>query len=70
MSQKERMEEFRRRLLELVELSWYNEVFVALNRSFRQVMPDLSPYVGRVLAEFPGFGPKAQALKNWLLGIG
>jgi len=64
----ERVERLRRHLLELLEGKRYEEVFVALNRHYQALLPDLAPYSGKVLTRFKGIGPKAEALKKWLEG--
>jgi len=64
----EKVELLRRRILELVERRKYEEIFIALNKHYRELLPDLTVHTKKVIASFKGIGPKAQALKQWLSG--
>lgn len=62
-----KIELLRSRILELIRRREYEEIFVALNKRYQKLLPDLKAYTRKVLANFKGLGPKAQALKQWLL---
>jgi len=62
----ERIERLQKRVLEIVRGREYEEVFVALNKHYRQLLPDLTPHAKRVIAGFMGLGRGARALKEWL----
>jgi len=64
----EKVELLRSRILELVRRREYEEIFVALNKRYQELLPDLEAYTQKVIASFKGIGPKAQALKQWLEG--
>jgi len=61
-----RIEKLRSQVLEIVRSKEYDEIFVALNKHYRQLLPDLTPYTKKVIADFKGLGEKAKALKEWL----
>jgi len=47
---------------------WYSEVYLAIGKQYAVALPDLTKYGVKVV--FPtsgGPGPKAQALKQWIL---
>jgi len=60
----ERIEKLRNQVLEIVRSKKYDEIFVALNKHYRQLLPDLAPYTKEVMADFEGLGAKAKALKE------
>jgi len=60
----ESIERPRSRVLEVVGSEEYDGVFVALNKRYRQPLPDLTPYTKKVIADLKGLG--AKALKKWL----
>ncbi len=62
----EKIRELQKQILEIVENKKYDEIFIALNRYYKALLPNLSPYTRNILAEFKGLGPKARALKQWL----
>jgi len=62
----ERIEKLRNQVLEIVRGKEYDEIFVALNKHYRQRLPDLTSYTKKVIADFEGLGAKAKALKEWL----
>ena len=64
----EKIEALKSRILKLVEKRKYEEIFIALNRHYRALLPDLTAHTKKVIASFRGIGPKAQALKQWLVG--
>ncbi|RLE92226.1 MAG: hypothetical protein DRN04_10845 [Thermoprotei archaeon] len=64
----ERVELLKSRILELVRERRYEEIFIALNKHYQELLPDLTAYTRKVIASFKGMGPKAQALKKWLTG--
>ena len=61
-----KIEMLRNRILKLVREKRYEEIFIALNKRYRALLPDLTAYTDKVIASFKGIGPKAQALKQWL----
>jgi len=63
----EKIKLLRIQILKLIERRRYEEIFVALNRYYQALLPDLAAYTGKIIASFRGIGPKAQALKQWLL---
>jgi len=63
----EKVKLLRNQILELAKEREYEEIFVALNKHYQTLLPDLTPYSRRIIASFRGIGPKAQALKRWLL---
>ena len=54
------------KLIKLLKTKHYDEIFIALNRHYRKLLPDLTPYTKHILSNFKGIGPKAQALKKWI----
>ena len=56
----------RTQILKFVRKRRYEEIFIALNKRYRALLPDLTAYTDKVIASFKGIGPKAQALKQWL----
>ena len=63
----EKVKLLRNQILKLVKERRYEEIFVALNRYYQVLLPDLAAYTGKMIVSFKGIGPKAQALKQWLL---
>lgn len=63
----ERIKRLRNQILELVSRKDYEEVFIALSREYQELLPDLTPYVKKIISNFRGFGLKLKALKQWLL---
>ena len=59
-----RIEGLRSRVLEVVWSEERDGVFVALNKHYRQPLPDLTPYTKNVIADLKELGTKA--LKEWL----
>ena len=59
-------EMLRNQILKIVRGRKYEEIFIALNRHYRALLPDLTAYTGKVVFSFRGMEPKAQALKQWL----
>ncbi|RLF13932.1 MAG: hypothetical protein DRN06_07890, partial [Thermoprotei archaeon] len=55
------------KLITLLMAKKYEEIFIALNKHYRKLLPDLTPYAKRIHAEFSGFGNKAEALKRWII---
>jgi hypothetical protein len=56
-------------LEEKLKSGQYSEVFLAMGKEYAKALPDLARF--RVRIVFPtsgGLGPKAQALKQWILG--
>jgi len=64
----EKIKLLRSRILELVKEKKYEEIFIALNKHYQELLPDLTAYVEKVITSFKRIGPKAQALKQWLAG--
>jgi len=60
----ESIERPRSRVLEVVWSEEYDGIFVALNKHYRQPLPDLTPYTKKVIANLKELG--AKALKEWL----
>jgi len=60
----ESIERPRSRVLEVVGSEEYDGAFVALNKHYRQPLPDLTPYTKNVIADLKELGTKA--LKEWL----
>ena len=61
-----KQKEIRRKLLRLIESKHYDEIFIVLNKHYKKILPDLTPYTSRVISDFRGLGHKAQALKEWI----
>ena len=59
--------ELQDKLISSLRSGHYDEVFIALNKHYRGLLPDLKPYVRRVLADFRGLGSKAEAIKKWII---
>lgn len=49
----------RNRILEIVKSEEYDKVFIALNKHYRQLLPDLTPHTRKLIADFKGLGAKA-----------
>jgi hypothetical protein len=64
----EKTEEIRSKILKIVKSRKYDEIFIALNRHYQALLPDLTPYTKKIIARFEGLGPKAKSLKEWLSG--
>ena len=62
----EKIEKLQSQILEIVKNRVYDEVFIALNKHYQQLLPDLTPHTKKVIAGFKGLGAKAKALKEWL----
>jgi len=60
----ERMGRLRSRVLEVAGSEEYDGLFVALDKHYRQPLPDLTPYTKKVIADLKELG--AKALKEWL----
>lgn len=60
----EKIEKLRNQILEIVKNKRYDEIFIALNRHYQQILPDLTPYTREIMADFKGLGPKASSLKE------
>lgn len=45
----------------------YSEVFIAMGKQFAKALPDLTQYNVKVIFPAGGPGPKAQALKRWMI---
>lgn len=63
----ERTVKLQTKIAELLKGKHYDEIFIALNKYYRNLLPDLKTHTKRVLSQFSGIGPKAQALKKWIL---
>ena len=59
-----KIEKLRNKILELIKSKKYDEIFIALNKYYQALLPDLSSYTKMILADFKGLGPKARALKT------
>jgi hypothetical protein len=58
-------------LTEKLKSAQYSEVFLAMGKQHAKAIPDLAKFGVKVI--FPttgGPGPKARALKQWLIGVG
>jgi len=64
----EKIEKLRNQILEIVKSKRYDEIFIALNKHYQQLLPDLTPYTKKIISDFEGLGPKAKSLKEWLSG--
>jgi len=64
----EKIGKLRSQILKIVKNKEYDEVFIALNKHYQQLLPDLTPHTKKVIAGFKGLGAKAKALKEWLSG--
>jgi len=62
----EKIEKLRSRILEMVKNKRYDEIFIALNKHYQALLPDLTPYTTKIISNFKGLGPKAKSLKEWL----
>ena len=62
----EKVRKLQEQILEVVKSKRYDEIFIALNRYYRQLLPDLTPYANKVIAYSKGFGKKMRYLKEWL----
>ena len=62
----EKVRRLQEQILEIVKSKRYDEIFVALNKYYRQLLPDLTPYANKVIAYSKGFGEKMRYLKEWL----
>lgn len=47
------------KLIKIVKTKHYDEIFIALNRHYRKLLPDLTPYIKHILSNFKGIGSKA-----------
>lgn len=63
----EKVEKLRSQILEIVKSRRYDEIFIALNKYYRALLPDLTPYAKKVIATLSGLGSKAKELKEWLI---
>jgi len=64
----EKIKKLQSQIIEIVRNKKYDEAFIALNRYYQAILPDLRPYIKRIISNFGGLGPKAKALKQWLSG--
>jgi len=62
----EKIEKLRSRILEIVKNKRYDEIFIALNKHYQALLPDLTPYTTKIISNFKGLGIKAKSLKEWL----
>ena len=62
----EKIEKLRNQVLELVKSRRYDEIFIALNKHYQALLPDLTPYTKKIIATSKGLGSKAKSLKEWL----
>jgi len=64
----EKIEKLRNQILEIVKSKKYDEIFIALNKYYQALLPDLTPYAKKIIADSKGLGSKAKTLKQWLSG--
>jgi len=62
----EKIEKLRNQVLELVKSRRYDEIFIALNKHYQALLPDLTPYTKKIITTSKGLGSKAKSLKEWL----
>jgi len=62
----EKVEKLRNQILEIVKNKRYDEIFIALNKHYQALLPDLAPHTKKIISDFEGLGPKAKSLKEWL----
>jgi len=63
----EKIEKLRSQILEIVKKR-YDEIFIALNKHYQTLLPDLTPYTKQTVLDLRGLGSKARTLKEWLSG--
>ena len=63
----EKVEKLRSQILEIVRNRKYDEIFIALNKHYQALLPDLTPYTKKVITSSKGLGSKAKELKEWLI---
>ena len=61
----EKKEKLQERLVKIIKTRKYEEVFIALNKTYQKILPEITV---KTLKDFKGLGPKARALKEWILG--
>ncbi len=64
----EKIEKMQRQILEIVKSRKYDEIFIALNKHYQALLPDLTPHTKKIISDFEGLGRKAKSLKEWLSG--